>query len=292
MPGTPPHSPAAADTAARNRLAQDVMLRREEDHGAHCVRRVRRQIIDALTDAMVEPLFPGFVQRYDDDRCDGAVAEGTNVVGLVRGTAHPEILLTLASYYRPSQVTNAESGDITCTCGVGSACGIGAVLSAAHALALNPPRTSWLICLFDGDRPGLTGSRALARCSPIDFKRIALEINVDVMAGSERALSVKGAPQHPELAAHLAAIARRSATPIWLGDSISTARGSANPESHHSGPLLGSGAPWVHFGPATVSRTTSTSAAFSASASRTLRTAIRYFDERAVTFAHLRSKQN
>src|SRR3954466_9987952 len=78
-------------------LASPSMKGRES--GRSGAMRARRHIVTTLTDAGVEPVFPGFAHPFAFEGLDGEPTQGVNLVGMIRGRRHPETYITLSAHY-------------------------------------------------------------------------------------------------------------------------------------------------------------------------------------------------
>jgi Zn-dependent M28 family amino/carboxypeptidase len=229
-------------------LASPKMKGRES--GRAGAMKGRRHIVHTLTEAGVEPLFPGFAHPFTFKGLDGRPTQGVNLVGMLRGREAPETYITLSAHYDHLGTTGShESGEIF-NGADDNASGVAAVLAIASSMAAWPPCASIVFCLFDGEEAGLKGSSAFVERAPIPLDRLALEINVDMIGrGDEGILWVAGTHHHPHLAPHVNAIAAESTVPLMIGhDRWSIRRGENWTHESDHGSFHDAGIPWLHFG--------------------------------------------
>jgi hypothetical protein len=102
-----------------------------------------------------------------------------NVVGMVKGT-DPEVneeYITVGAHLdhvgeKDGVVFNGADDD---------ASGCAAILEAAEAVALNPPRRSVIFVLYTGEEMGFMGSQHFVSNSPVPLKNIVVNINLDMV---------------------------------------------------------------------------------------------------------------
>ena len=169
---------------------------------------------------------------------------GTNLVGLVRGTAHPDRYIVVSAHYDHLGVTNGEiyhgADD--------NASGTAAVLAIAEWTVTHPPLNSILFAWFDGEEEGELGSSAFVAHSPVPVAQIAADVNVDMVSRSSRGeLFAAGARPYPVMRPLLDSVAAINLITLRQGHD-----GDSSEEdwTHRSdmGPFHDKHIPFVHFG--------------------------------------------
>lgn len=170
----------------------------------------RRYIVGKLTDAGLEPAFSdGFVQRF---RVRGV--EGGNVAGLVRGTERSDRALIVSAHYDHLGVRNGTlypgADD--------NASGVAVLLAAAGRFAEDRPRHSMIFAAFDAEEAGLAGAKTFLRAPPVPTNRIVINVNLDMLARSDRREIGAAGPFHtPCLLPLLQDVQRRASVRIVPG---------------------------------------------------------------------------
>lgn len=119
---------------------------------------------------------------------------GTNIVGLIRGTADPLKYIVVTSHYDHMGVMNSEIYNGADD----NASGVGGMLSAAVYFAKNPPKHSMIFACFDGEENGLVGSRRFVEECPVPVASILLNVNMDMISRSaEDVINICGTYHDP-----------------------------------------------------------------------------------------------
>lgn len=183
----------------------------------------------------------GFTGRQDSVRY-----LGVNVLGLVRGTLHPERYIVVTAHY---DHLGARNGEIF-NGADDNASGTSALLQLSAWLRAHPPRHSVLFVAFDAEEMGLQGARAFIAEPPVPLDRIVINVNLDMVSRSEVGELYAAGPHHyPVLTPIVEEVAEASR--------ISLLRGHDRPDlppgddwtllSDH-GPFHQAGIPFLYFG--------------------------------------------
>ena len=114
----------------------------------------------------------------------GSVAypDATNLVGIVAGTSSPEQFLIVSAHYDHLGQRNGQ----TYRGADDNASGVAALLQVAAYVAAHPPRHSVLFAAFDAEEEGLQGAKYFVKHPPVDLKRIALVVNLDMVSRNDK----------------------------------------------------------------------------------------------------------
>src|SRR5919205_403655 len=103
---------------------------------------------------------------------DSTTYHGTNIVGYLKGTAHPDKYIVLSAHYDHLGVINGEiyhgADD--------NASGVAALLVLAQELGKERPESSIIFAAFDAEEFGEQGARAFVRVPPVERRAIVLDI--------------------------------------------------------------------------------------------------------------------
>lgn len=109
-------------------------------------------------------------------------AQGTNLLGLIRGTDLPEEYVILGAHFDHvgHGCRSSEPDDVICNGATDNAAGVAAVLEIGRRLAASPPRRSVVLALWDAEEDGLVGSKAYVAAPAIPLASTVAYLNWDV----------------------------------------------------------------------------------------------------------------
>ena len=169
---------------------------------------------------------------------------GVNLLGVVRGTVHPDRYIVVSAHYDHLGFSLGEvfpgADD--------NASGTAAILAIAEWTVAHPPRNSFIFALFDGEESGLLGSAEFLRAPPVPVKSIAANVNVDMVGqGINDELWASGARLTPALVPMLDSVRGLGPVRMLLGHDV---EGSRDDFTHRSdsGPFRDRGIAIVQFG--------------------------------------------
>ncbi|MBI4912524.1 MAG: M28 family peptidase [Acidobacteria bacterium] len=115
--------------------------------------------------------------------------EGVNLVGRLKGTTFPDRVILVSAHFDHIGIIGGKVHPGADDNASGSA----ALLRLATHLAAHPPAHTVLFCLFDGEESGLLGSQAFVANPPLDLAKIAVVVNLDMVAqGTQGRIFVGG----------------------------------------------------------------------------------------------------
>ena len=195
-----PAPPVAVDSARLMRdvevLAADGMEGRRT--GTPAGARARAYVIQRFKDVKLQPLVDGYEQPFKFGTQDELPPRvGTNVLGVIRGTARPERVIVVTAHYdhigvrRDGQVYNGADDN---------ASGTAALFAVADHFVKNPPPTTLVIAALDGEEMGLRGARALLDSPALKRDSIVMNVNIDMIGRDpENILYAAGTHHYPQL---------------------------------------------------------------------------------------------
>jgi Peptidase family M28 len=177
-------------------------------------RRARRWIVSQLAAIGAAPLAATFEQPITLPARAGADTLGANIIARIPGTRSGGPAIIVSAHYdhlgvRDGVVFNGADDD---------ASGCVALLAIAERLVKERPAHDVILAFFDNEEGGMHGSRGFVASGLVAADRIALNINLDMIARQDgKALWVSGTSHHPMLKP-LAEAAQVGATvPIRFG---------------------------------------------------------------------------
>jgi len=214
----PPASPDAAArhvdrealmAAVRTLSAPEYAGRRTGTPGGLAARRF---IVRQFEGAGLSAAFAtGFVQPFHRG---GKIRGAANVAGLVRGTGSGTRAIVVSAHYDHlgvrDGVVHPGADD--------NASGVAVLLAAAKHFASEPPRHSMIFVAFDAEELALAGAKAFVHAPPVPVGRMAINVNLDMLARSDRReIVAAGAYHSPWLVPVLEQVQRRAAVRIVPG---------------------------------------------------------------------------
>lgn len=130
-----------------------------------------------------------------------------------------------------------------------NASGMAVVLELARRCRRTPFRHTTLFVAFDAEEQGLQGARAFVAAPPVPRDRLALDVNLDMVArGDKGELYASGTFHNPALLPALKGVAARSTITLLFGhDRPGTGSEDWTQQSDH-GPFHSAKIPFVYFG--------------------------------------------
>jgi Zn-dependent M28 family amino/carboxypeptidase len=192
--------PIAVDSARLMRdvevLAADGMEGRRT--GTPAGARARAYVIQRFKEVKLPPLGDGYEQPFKFATQDELPPRvGTNVLGVIRGTARPERIIVVTAHYdhigvrRDGQVYNGADDN---------ASGTAALFAVADHFVKNPPPTTLVIAALDGEEMGLRGARALLNSPALKRDSIVMNVNIDMIGRDpDNVLYAAGTHHYPQL---------------------------------------------------------------------------------------------
>ena len=115
-----------------------------------------------------------------------------NVIGVVPGKKKKKYVLFTAHYDHLGRM-----GPDTYFPGANdNASGVAMLLSLAKHYMQNKPKYTMVFCFFSGEEAGLLGSKYFVEHPPIKLKKIKFVINIDIMGGAGKGITVVNATKH------------------------------------------------------------------------------------------------
>lgn len=204
---------------------------------AFVVRRFRESGIAPIGASYEEPIEAPAAGVAPDRR-------GANVVGVIRGTRHPDRYLVLSAHYDHVGVQNREVFNGADD----NASGTAALFAIAAFLRTHPLDSSVLVAAFDGEEEGLVGSRAFVAHPPVDARAILIDLNADMIGRDPNdTLFVVGTARQPALTPVVDALAARAPVHLRPGhERTGTGEDWTQDSDHYA--FMERGIPALYFG--------------------------------------------
>lgn len=213
--------------------------------------RARAYLLDQFAARGLEPAIAGsFEQPFTfTPGKPGAAAQapqrGVNLVGRCAGTQPDGPVLVVTAHYdhlgvRGGRVYHGADDN---------ASGVAVLLELAAICRTQPFRHTLLFAALDAEESGLQGARALLAAAPVPRERMALNLNLDMVArGDTGELFAAGLHHTPSLRPLLAPVAERAAIRLRFGHDLpGTGTDDWTLQSDH-GVFHEAGIPFVYFG--------------------------------------------
>ncbi|WP_411278816.1 M20/M25/M40 family metallo-hydrolase [Gemmatimonas sp.] len=243
-------SAAASDaTTARimqrlDALAADSMEGRRA--GTAGSARARAWIVAELSAMGAKPVGSNYAVPISLRARAGSDTSGANIVARIPGQNPSGPVLVLSAHYdhlgvRNGVVFNGADDD---------ASGCVALLTIAERLLREPPQHDVILAFFDAEESGMVGSKAFVNAPPVPLERIAMNINLDMVARHDgKALWVSGTSHSPSLKPIAELAAKNSLVTIRFGHDTKNLKpgddwtGSSDHSAFHS-----KGIPFLYLG--------------------------------------------
>jgi Zn-dependent M28 family amino/carboxypeptidase len=168
-----------------------------------------------------------------------------NLIALCAGTDRSRPAIVLSAHYDHLGIRDGRmfpgADD--------NASGVATVLEIARACVARPFRHDLIVAVFDAEEMGLQGARAFVASPPVPSQRIALDVNLDMIArGDKGELYASGIHHHPSLKPLLAPVFARAPIKVLFGHDLpGTGHEDWTMQSDH-GVFHQAGIPFVYFG--------------------------------------------
>jgi len=220
-------------------LAHDSMAGRAT--GTPGAQRVRVFLVGELEAAGISPAYAGLLRTFA-----WSGRSGVNIVGIVHGRAAPDDdVIVITAHYdhlgtRDGEVYNGADDN---------ASGVAALLEIGRQLVATPLGHTAVLAFMDAEEAGLRGSRAFIAEPPLPMERIALNVNLDMVARADGVLWAAGAFHTPALRPVLDRLATTTPLKLRLGhDRPGAPEGDDWTYSSDHAPFHAAGIPFVYLG--------------------------------------------
>ena len=143
--------------------------------------KAKQYIVDKFKELNVLPLDETFEQDFSFTS-RGKIYNGTNVLGLIKGTTSKYKYIVISAHYdhegiKNNEIYNGADDD---------ASGISALFAFAEYFKNNPPKHSVILAAFDSEELGLRGSKYFVDNSIIPLHYIEVNMNMDMISRSDK----------------------------------------------------------------------------------------------------------
>ncbi len=232
------------------RLADDSMRGRRigSPEGAKA-----RDYLASRFDALgIETLPPGRLHPVPvtPSRRNGDIDHAFNVVGIIRGTVHPEQYIVVTAHFDHLGVGRPIAGDSIYNGADDNASGAAALVTLARHFRDAPSRQSIVFAAVDGEEQGSPGSRGFVAAPAVPLGQILVNVNLDMIGRNAKSeVYASGPGRYPQLRPLVEATAACSPVTLRLGHDMPAAgpgddwTNQSDQEAFHR-----KGIPFVYFG--------------------------------------------
>jgi len=143
--------------------------------------KAKQYIINQFKELNVQPLSDTFEQDFSFTS-RGEIYNGTNVLGLIKGTSNQYKYIVISAHYDHEGIKNGNIYNGADD----NASGISALFAFAEYFKNNPPKHSVILAAFDGEEQELKGSKYFVDNSVIPFHYIEANMNLDMISRSDK----------------------------------------------------------------------------------------------------------
>jgi len=204
----------------------------------------RAWVIGEMRSAGLEPLGTDFQLPFSFER-NGAKQSGVNVGGVCKGKGAKDTgAMVITAHYDHLGIRDGA----TYHGADDNASGVSVLLALARQCRQSPWTHDALFVAFDAEEQGLQGARAFVAAPPIAKERLAININMDMVArGDKGELYAAGTHHRPALKPVLEPIAARAPIKLLFGHDSGGGQEDWTSQSDH-GAFHTAGIPFIYFG--------------------------------------------
>ena len=213
--------------------------------------RARAWLRDRLQRLGLQPMGDSFEQRFPitprgrSTAAAPAPAEGVNLLALCAGTNPALPVIVLSAHYDHVGIRDGRifpgADD--------NASGVATLLEIARVCVERPFRRGLVIAALDAEEAGLQGARAFIAAPPVAKDRLALNVNLDMIArGDQGEIYVAGLHHNPTLKPLLEPVAARAPIKVLFGHDLPGSGDDDWTMQSDHGVFHQAGVPFVYFG--------------------------------------------
>jgi Zn-dependent M28 family amino/carboxypeptidase len=222
--------------------SDDMQGRRTGTPGSE---KARAFIVERFRASGVAPFGATYERSFPSSRGRGNSGEtGINLIGHIDGKSQPRRYIAISAHYDHLGVRNG----VVFNGADDNASGTAALFAIASYFTAHPPANSLLFAAFDAEELGLLGSQAFVKDPPVDHRRIAIDLNLD-MIGREpnNKLFVVGTRLQPFLKPTIEGVAKSAPVRLLMGHEDPAQPEDWTRDSDHFS-FLQAGIPALYFG--------------------------------------------
>jgi len=243
-------SQSAAPTIDEAQLIRDVGILAADDMqgrkaGTPGGAKARGYVLQRFEEVGLKPLTATYEHPFTfPGRGEMPRRNGTNLLGLIRGTERPDRYIVVTAHYdhvgvRGGQVYNGADDNAT---------GVAALFAIASHFLKHPPETSLIIAALDAEESGLRGARALLASDAIRPDAIVMNVNIDMIGrDAKNVLYASGTHHYPALKPFLENVAQPPVE-LRLGHDVPGTKIEDWTNASDHAPFHQAGIPFIYFG--------------------------------------------
>jgi Zn-dependent M28 family amino/carboxypeptidase len=205
----------------------------------------REYVVSQFKKYGISPLLDEYTQPFSfEGRRDKKTYEGANVLGIIKGTEHPEKYIVISAHYdhvgiNKGEIYNGADDD---------ASGTSALFAFAEYFKNNPPKHSVVIASFDAEELGLRGAAHFLEANTLPKEQIAIDINLDMVGRNDNnELYVVGSNLYKQLQPAITDLELPKDFKLFVGHDGLDAKQNWVSSSDH-GPFHKQKIPFLYFG--------------------------------------------
>jgi len=171
--------------------------------------------------------------------------QGTNVVGVIKGSMYEKNYLAITAHYDHLGVRNGNIYYGTDD----NASGTAALLTMMAYFKQHPPKHSLIFVAFDGEERGLLGSKYFVSHCPIPLSNIQADVNMDMVSRNDsNEIFATGINHYPSLKKYVDSI--QPFTPVFIRYGHDGAKAGSDDWTNQSDhfPFYQKNIPYLYFG--------------------------------------------
>lgn len=207
--------------------------------------KARAYVAQRFKEAGLKMFGDAYLQPFEFTNRANEKISGANVVGFIEGKKYKDKYIVIAAHYdhvgiQKGEIYNGADDD---------ASGTAALFAVAEFFKKNKPAHSIIFAAFDGEESGLRGSRAFVAAPPVAKEKIALNVNMDMVAHNDKnELYASGTFHYPALKPAIETVAKNAKIKLLLGhDRPEQGQDDWTNQSDH-GSFHAARIPFIYFG--------------------------------------------
>ncbi len=175
--------------------------------------KAQNYIVNQFYSLGVLPLKKSYKQRFQFKKGRN-VYEGTNVLGVIKGTVYPQTYIVISAHYDHEGIKNG----VVYNGADDNASGVSALFSFAEYFKTYPPKHSVILVAFDAEELGMFGSKFYINNFGKSLNKIKINLNMDMISRNDKnELFVVGANEKESLKTLVLSVKSTKNTKLVIG---------------------------------------------------------------------------
>lgn len=251
-----PVAPQKAASAPKSKIINAEQLLRDVETlsaddmegrgvGAKGGEKAREYVVKRFTESGIKAFQNDYLQPFEFTGRAGKKFNAANVLGYIEGKKFKDKYIVVSAHYDHVGIQNGEIYNGADD----NASGTSALFALAAYFAKHRPAHTIIFAAFDAEESGLRGARAFLEKPPVAKEKIALNLNMDMIAHNDKnELYAAGTYHYPQLKPPLERVAKRAKMKLLLGhDRPELGKDDWTNQSDH-GVFHAAKIPFIYFG--------------------------------------------